>query len=225
VGGGWRSLEASVPGPGADVLMGEDGNDRYFVENSAAVVIEAIGQGARDTVRSLGTYVLAAGSEVEILETYDTFSTTALDLVGNEFDQTIAGNDGENTLVGGMGRDVMTGNGGRDTFVWRTTAETGVTPDTADVVTDFNPGLLEFLVLTPIDADETVAGNQDFQTFVGIAAFTAPGQIRYFTDGGNTYIELNTDAVPVDPSTGAPEAEAMIRLDGLYAVQGSWFVL
>jgi Ca2+-binding RTX toxin-like protein len=214
-----------VPGPGADVLMGEDGNDRYFVENSAAVVIEAIGQGARDTVRSLGTYVLAAGSEVEILETYDTFSTTALDLVGNEFDQTIAGNDGENTLVGGMGRDVMTGNGGRDTFVWRTTAETGVTPDTADVVTDFNPGLLEFLVLTPIDADETVAGNQDFQTFVGIAAFTAPGQIRYFTDGGNTYIELNTDAVPVDPSTGAPEAEAMIRLDGLYAVQGSWFVL
>ena len=36
-------------------------------------------------------------------------------------------------------------------------------------------------------------GSQDF-TFIGAAAFTAPGQINWFTDGTNTFIQLNTNA-------------------------------
>jgi Ca2+-binding RTX toxin-like protein len=212
--GGETTLQGSLPG--ADRLIGEGGNDRYFVDNSAAVVIEGIGQGEFDVVKTRVTYALAAGSEVEILETSSPASTTALDLVGNEFGNTITGNNGQNTLVGGMGRDVMTGGDGQDTFVWRTTAETGVAGHEADVVTDFNPGVLEFLVVNPIDADETVAGNQDF-TFRFTEDFTAPGQIRYFTTDRDTYILLNTDADMFQ--------EATIRLPDVYSVQPGWFLL
>jgi Ca2+-binding RTX toxin-like protein len=156
---------------GADTMIGETGDDQYLVDASADVVIEAIGQGTRDTVTTSATYVLAAGSEVEILRT-SSGSRNALDLVG-EFDNEIHGNEGQNTIVGGMGRDFMKGRGGQDTFVWRTTAETGVAAEDADVVLDFNPGQLEFLVISPIDADETVSGDQEF-TVIGTADFTGP---------------------------------------------------
>jgi hypothetical protein len=61
-----------------------------------------------------------------------------------------------------------------------------------DIVTDFNTGQ-DLLHFTNIDANETVAGNQDF-TFISTAAFSAPGQINWFTDGANTFIQLNTNA-------------------------------
>jgi len=61
-----------------------------------------------------------------------------------------------------------------------------------DIVTDFNTGQ-DLLHFTNIDANETVAGNQDF-TFISTAAFSAPGQINWFTDGANTFMQLNTDA-------------------------------
>jgi hypothetical protein len=38
-----------------------------------------------------------------------------------------------------------------------------------------------------------VAGDQNF-TFISTAAFTAPGQINWFSNGTNTFIQLNTDA-------------------------------
>ena len=49
------------------------------------------------------------------------------------------------------------------------------------------------LHFTFIDANENLAGNQDF-TFISTAAFTAAGQINWFTDGANTFMQLNTDA-------------------------------
>ena len=62
------------------------------------------------------------------------------------------------------------------------------------------------LHFTNIDADQTVAGNQNF-TFIGASAFTAPGQINWTVDGTNTFIQLNTNAdLTVD---------AVIQLNGL----------
>ena len=62
------------------------------------------------------------------------------------------------------------------------------------------------LHFTNIDADETVAGNQDF-TFISTAAFTAPGQINWFSNGTDTFIQFNTDADLV--------ADGMIQLSGV----------
>jgi hypothetical protein len=61
------------------------------------------------------------------------------------------------------------------------------------------------LHFTNIDADGTLPGNQDF-TFIGTAGFTAPGQINWFTNITDTFIQLNTDADPA--------AEGVIQLMG-----------
>ena len=64
----------------------------------------------------------------------------------------------------------------------------------------------DLLHFTLIDADETVAGNQDF-AFISTAAFTAPGQINWFSNGTDTFIQFNTDADAA--------ADGMIQLSGV----------
>jgi trimeric autotransporter adhesin len=200
---------------GVDAMSGGAGNDTYHVDNSADVVTEAVGQGT-DRVQTSATYSLATGSEVEILETTDATAMTALDLVGNAFDQTITGNNGTNTIVGGLGLDVMTGGASGDVFVWTSTAESGVAGAEADVVTDFNGPLGDLLAVNLIDADVTVGGNQAF-SFIGTAPITGAGQISYFTTATDTYILLSTDADVFQEMT--------IHLAGVHAVQASWLVL
>jgi Ca2+-binding RTX toxin-like protein len=181
-------------------MLGGSGDDTYLVDDAADVVTEEIGEGTLDKVQTSATYVLAAGSEVEVLETVDQANTTTLDLVGNEFNNTINGNDGVNTIVGGLGLDVMTGAGGGDTFVWTSTGETSLAGQEADVVMDFNGAGGDLLAFNPIDANATGGTDDDAFTFVGVvdinagASFTAPGQMGYFTTATDTYILLNTEA-------------------------------
>src|SRR5262245_45202230 len=211
-------------GLGADTMHGGIGNDVYVVDTAADWALEVAGEGY-DVVSAKATYVLAAGSEIEALQAEDLNGTVPMDLVGNEFSQTIIGNAGQNTIVGGLGRDVLTGLGGGDVFVWTSTAETGLAATEADWIDDFNRPQGDLIAVNPIDANETVAGDQAF-TFVGVvnftnSFFTGAGQIGYFTDGTDTYILLNTrvDAGPVDYE------EATIRLTGVHTPDASWFAL
>ena len=66
------------------------------------------------------------------------------------------------------------------------------------------------------EANETVAGNQDF-TFIGQAGFTAPCQINWFTNGTDTFIQLNTNADPT--------VDAVIQLNGIHTIDASLFFL
>ena len=182
--GGNDTLDGGAAG---DTMIGGVGNDTYIVDAGDDVVTEAVGQGF-DRVQTSATYVLAPGSEVEVLETTDPTAATAIDLVGNEHNNTITGNDGVNIIVGGLGIDTLRGNGGGDAFVWSSIAEVG-----SDDVVDYSSAQGDVLHFTNIDANETVADNQDF-TFIGTAAFTAPGQINWSTNGTDTFIQLNTDA-------------------------------
>jgi serralysin len=86
----------------------------------------------------------------------------------------------------------MTGGGAGDAFLWKSVDEIGLFNFDPDIITDFNTAE-DVLHFTNIDANETVAGNQDF-TFIGTAAFTAPGQINWVTNGTDTFIQLNTNA-------------------------------
>jgi serralysin len=67
------------------------------------------------------------------------------------------------------------------------------------------PGNSDRIDLSLIDADSTIAGNQAF-TFIGDAFFTAPGQIRAFSDKTDTLILLDTDS--------DAEHETIIRVAG-----------
>jgi Ca2+-binding RTX toxin-like protein len=118
---------------GADTLIGYGGNDGYYVDNPGDKVIEAVG-GGRDSVATTVSHTLAAGSQVELLATRYPSATTAINLTGNEFAQTIQGNAGANIINGGRGADTLTGNGGNDAFVFNTALGAG----NIDRVIDFN---------------------------------------------------------------------------------------
>jgi Ca2+-binding RTX toxin-like protein len=103
---------------GADTLAGGKGDDTFYVDNAGDVVTEAVGEGANDKVVVKASYVLTAGSEVEVMTTSSSGGTSAINITGNTFAQKITGNAGDNILAdgGGAGIDTLRGLGGNDTY-------------------------------------------------------------------------------------------------------------
>jgi Ca2+-binding RTX toxin-like protein len=97
-----------------DILVGRGGDDTYFVFNSGVDVLESVGRGF-DQVLSSVNYTLQAGQEIEVLATNNATATTAINLTGNEFANSISGNTGDNILDGGLGNDTLIGGAGIDT--------------------------------------------------------------------------------------------------------------
>ncbi|MER9020912.1 calcium-binding protein, partial [Mesorhizobium sp. M0898] len=89
---------------GGDTMTGYGGNDTYYVDNAGDRVFEAVGGGTDRVVTSV-RHALAVGSEIELLATTNPSGTTAINLIGNEFSQTIQGNAGDNIIKGGGGAD------------------------------------------------------------------------------------------------------------------------
>jgi Ca2+-binding RTX toxin-like protein len=208
-------------GAGADSMNGWKGNDTYIVDNLGDDLFEngdvystpENESEGFDTVLTSVTFNVGLYSEIEVLQAT---GTANIDLVGSIDNNTIIGNNGQNTLVGSYGKDTLTGNGGGDVFVWSAVEEIGWFNFDPDIVTDFNRPVGDLLAFNPIDADETVAGNQAF-TFINTAPFTAPGQISWFTNGADTFIQLNTNADPT--------VDGVIQVFGVHTVDATWFVL
>ncbi len=104
-------------GTGADTTNGGAGNDWHWVDNAADVVIDAAGQGTADRVFAYVSYTLAAAAEIEILSTAVQGASTAINLTGNDFGQTIGGNNGNNTLNGAGGDDSLYGYDAADILI------------------------------------------------------------------------------------------------------------
>jgi Ca2+-binding RTX toxin-like protein len=138
-------------------------------------------------------------------------------LFGMDGIDTLNGGSGNDWLWGGMGGDSLTGGIGGDTFSWNDTAESGTASWTRDSVEDFNRAEGDRLDLANIDANVYTPGNQAF-TFIGTADFSGIGQIRYYHDNGNTYIEMQTSIPTSDP-------EGVICLHGIHTPDASWFTL
>jgi VCBS repeat-containing protein len=122
-------------GAGADALIGGLGNDIYRVDNILDNITETIGQGTADRTQARVSFGLAAGDNIEFLETINAAAVTAINLTGNEFAQTVIGNSGSNVINGGLGNDTLTGGAGADFFVFNTALNAAANRDT---ITDFN---------------------------------------------------------------------------------------
>jgi Ca2+-binding RTX toxin-like protein len=164
------------------------------------------GHGGNDTLKGFGGEdTLYGGSGNDVLH-------------GGSGDDTLFGASGNDTLYGGEGyADWLEGGIGADLFVWSNAQETGWSASTADIVADFNHAQGDLLDVSGIDADLSAAGNQAF-TFIANAAFSGnPGEIRYSYVDGDTLIEMQTGTTP--------DADVVIRLDGIHMPAASWFVL
>jgi Ca2+-binding RTX toxin-like protein len=242
-------------GEGGDLLDGGADSDTASYEYSTAGVFVSLAEGLRaaaygtaegDTLVSIenltgsdyhddlwgdsGSNIIRGLGGDDSLKGYGGADT----LFGGDNNDTLFGLDGTDTLRGELGNDTINGGAGRDNlygglggdkFVWSTTAETGVTRETADMVWDFRFLDGDRIDVSAIDADVYAGGNQAFR-FIGTAAFTlnaatpdptdvVPGEIRYYQSGGNTYLELQTGT--------AADVEAVIRISGLHTPTADWF--
>ena len=86
------------------------------------------------------------------------------------------------------------------------------------MVTDF-AHLADEIDLLTIDARAATPAVNDAFVFLAArgATFTAPGQVRWYQSGGNTFVEASTDA-----DAGA---ELQIELSGLKTLTATDFVL
>jgi Ca2+-binding RTX toxin-like protein len=123
-------------------------------------------------------------------------------LLGGEGSDGLVGGNGADTLIGGAGKDKMSGGSGFDRFSWSTKQETAA--GSGDVITDFKLGdILDFQL---VDAKDSTGGNQAFK-WIGSAAFTAEGQLRFQVGTGGLFIQGNT--------LGSSTAELEVFLAGV----------
>lgn len=188
-------------GGGADTLSGNNGAD--------------------DLRGGSGTDSLSGGADDDTLRGGDGNDS----LFGNEDDDSLfgqAGNDalsgdagddwlfggvGNDTLTGGAGQDTMTGGGGNDVFLFASSGESPV--ETPDTIADFRSG-------RDVINLEAVFGGA--LLFIGTAAFTGTGQVRYSAVTGAIMVEVDT----VSRGSGH---EMEIFLAGISQVLASDFVL
>jgi serralysin len=172
-------------GNGSDLLEGGAGNDKLdggggidlvtYAGSKTAVVVDLSGNS--DTARQGTATDTLLGIEGAI---------------GSDAGDTFKGDGLRNLFQGGAGRDLCTGGAGRDLFDYDSATHSAVGAN-RDVITDF-VHLVDDLDLMGIDADPTRAGDQAFR-FVGTAALSAtPGEVGWYSSGGNTIVRGSIDA-------------------------------
>ncbi|MEF8761583.1 MAG: cadherin domain-containing protein [Candidatus Accumulibacter sp. UW25] len=188
-------------GAGADNMSGGAGDDTFAVDNAGDSVVEATGEGT-DTVNTTVSFTLAAGVEVENLNSVG----TGLNLTGNEFAQVITGDAGNNVLTGMSGADKLIGNAGTDTATYAagatiaidtsgnwTITDAGGT-DTLTGVEKVTIGSDTYLLVDKEGAN--VGGFQTLQAAIDAAAggetiLVAPGA---YTESANYNLADNTNS-------------------------------
>ena len=205
----------------ADTLIGGLGNDTYMINTATDNITELLGGGTADRAKVSVSYSLAAGDNIEFLETSNSALTTQLNLTGNEFTQTITGNAGSNTLNGGVDTvsDTLIGGLGDDTYVINSSTDNitelagGGTADRAKASVSFtlavgdnieilettNAALTTALNLTGNEIAQTILGNRGSNVLNGgrgndtLTGGVGSDTFRFDTALGATNIDTITD--------------------------------
>ena len=189
-------------GAGADTMIGGLGNDIYVVDNVGDVVTENAGEGT-DTVQSSVTYTLGAE-----LENLTLTGTSAINGIGNAFDNLLTGNNANNTLIGGDGNDTLNGGTGADTMIGGVGNDTYVVENINDILIE-NADEGHDIVQTSI----TLAGladNIEDIALTGTAAINAVGNGLNNTMVGNAAANRLEGGDGADTINGGAGADTMI---------------
>lgn len=214
---------------GADRMIGGLGNDIYLVDNAADKITELAGQGI-DQIRSAVATILPAN--VENLMVIGNADVSAF---GNTLNNSLAGNVGANLLSGGLGDDTINGGAGADTIYGGAGAGAdrllgGAGPDVfqfssladstfavvgRDIISDFAEG--DKVMLSAIDANTAVKGNQAFHFIGGDSFSSAAGEVRFVAKATETFVysDVNGDGI----------ADFSIRLIGNHILNADDFIL
>jgi phospholipase/lecithinase/hemolysin len=179
---GSYSLQGATIG-GAAMQQG----NTYNVSNASTVIIEGAGGIGQDVVNASVSYVLSAGSEIELLQTNRASAKTAINLTGNEYSQTIIGNAGANVLEGKDGADTFFGRQGNDRFVLSNSAVTSPGSGNIDAIKDYAAGdIVDITQILGVAAGTNIVGG-------GYLRVTTSGFIQVdLNGGGNEWVTLST---------------------------------
>ncbi|WPN59018.1 M10 family metallopeptidase C-terminal domain-containing protein [Pseudomonas sp. P9_31] len=170
-------------GAGGDTLVGGSGDDTYIIDNDADKITELAGEG-RDQIRTTVSYILSANVEDGVL-----LGTAALNMIGNELDNSLTGNAAANTLNGGAGQDLMTGGAGNDVYV---------VDNVNDVVVETSTSLTEIdTVLSSISYTLGSTSNLEYLTLTGGDNLDGTGNAlsnRLIGNSGNNVLDGGSGA-------------------------------
>jgi serralysin len=197
---------------GEDTLYGLAGNDAYTIRSFGDRAVEQAGQGT-DSVYSLVSWVLEAGSEVEVVSTIEHAATTAIDLTGNEFAQTVVGNNGANMLDGKGGADLLAGLGGADTFRFTSALGAGNVDTLFDLSAADDTIALDDAIFAGLSPGALAAGA----FVIGSAAQDADDRIIYNSATGQLLYDAD--------GTGAGAAVHFATLQGAPAITAADFMV
>jgi Ca2+-binding RTX toxin-like protein len=169
-----------IGGAGNDTIRDVNGNDWLEGNDGADILI-----GGADSDALIG----GAGDDI-------LYGNAGLNNIqgGDGDDRMYGGADGD-SFHGGAGVDIMPGYAGQDR--WYFYAPSDSSPGAEDLIPDFTPGGTDVIDLYQVDADSTVAGNQDF-LFSDTGPTGSPRALWITSGGANTYIvhgDVNGDSV------------------------------
>ena len=178
---------------GADTMLGGDGNDTYYVDNTGDVVTENTDEGI-DLVSSSISYTLV--NNVENLTLSGTENLTG---TGNELDNVITGNNGDNTLSGGIGDDTLIGGIGSDTMIGGVGNDDYYVDSSGDIVSE-NSDEGEDTVYSEIDY--TLTDNVEELILTGTDSISGAGNDLDNTITGNLADNVIDGSIGADSMTG-----------------------
>ena len=132
-GAGWDGLiggdgdDILDGGSGPDHMIGGAGDDTYYVDDApyddalGDIVEEGENAGTDTAITSVSIrviYGVSAGlPNIEVIRTSSAAGTAAIDITGNDLNNTITGNAGANMLDGVAGDDLLNGGKGNDSLI------------------------------------------------------------------------------------------------------------